>query len=50
MKLSELIKVWDILHQEDLGELGFCNLADAIETVAGLDNDIVSCQPDKGIR
>ena len=40
MKLSELIKVWDILHQGDLGELGFCDLADAIEAIAGLENDI----------
>jgi len=45
MKLSELIKVWGILHQGDLGELGFCDLADAVEAIAGLQNDISPCQP-----
>lgn len=45
MKLSELIKVWDILHQGDLGELGFCDLANAIEATVGLQNDIALCQP-----
>jgi len=45
MKLSELIKVWEILHQGDLGELGFCDLADVIERVVGLEKDISLCQP-----
>lgn len=35
MKLSEIIKVWDIIHVRDVGELGFCDLQAAIEEVVG---------------
>ena len=35
MKLSEIIKIWDIIHVKDVGELGFCDLQAAIERVTG---------------
>lgn len=41
MKLSKLIEVWGILHEKDTGDLGFCDLADAIEEVDGLVNDVI---------
>lgn len=41
MKLSELIKAWDILHLKDTGDIGFCDLDKAL-TEAGvlIENDI----------
>jgi len=45
MKLSEVIRIWERLHIKDTGELGFCDLADAIEEVVGLANDISEYQP-----
>ena len=43
--MSEVGKVWDILHQGEVGECGLCDLADTIEAVVGLQNDIVPWQP-----
>ena len=43
MKLSEVIKIWDIIHVRDTGELGYCDLEKAIETVTGIENDIPGC-------
>ncbi len=31
MKLTELIKVWNILHVKDTGEIGFCDLENALK-------------------
>lgn len=45
MKLSEIIRVWDIIHTKDVGELGYCDLERAIENVVGIENDIPGCQP-----
>ncbi|KKL07931.1 hypothetical protein LCGC14_2581020 [marine sediment metagenome] len=45
MKLSTLIKLWDVLHLHDTGDLGFCDLADVVEEVMGLENDISPLQP-----
>ncbi len=41
MKLTALIKVWDILHTKDTGEIGFCDLENALKE-AGIEviNDI----------
>ena len=41
IKLTELIKVWDILHIRDVGDMGFCDLDSALES-AGITiiNDI----------
>ena len=44
MRLSGVIAVWDIIHVMDTGELGFCDLEKAIDTVVGVQNDIDSCQ------
>ena len=46
MKLSQLIKAWDILHVMDVGEVDFCDIDNAL-TQAGviIKNDISSCQP-----
>ena len=38
MKLQEIIDVWDELHVKDTGELGFCDLANAVEKVVGITN------------
>ena len=40
MKLSDIIAIWDILHVKDVGETGFCDLADAIKQIVGEENDI----------
>lgn len=40
MKLSEIIAVWDVLHVKNTGELGFCDLADAIKQTVGEEIDI----------
>lgn len=45
MKLSDIIKIWDILHVKDIGDLGYCDLEKAIDEVAGIENDIPGCQP-----
>jgi hypothetical protein len=45
MKLTNIIKIWDILHIKDTGELGYCDLQQAIEQVVGIQNDINPCQP-----
>ena len=47
MKLSEIIKVWEILHTKDTGEIGFCDLEKAIDKVVGVNNNINPCQPIK---
>lgn len=46
MKLSQLLKAWDILHVMDVGEVGFCDLDNAL-TEAGviIENDCSPCQP-----
>ena len=46
MKLSQLIKTWDILHVKDVGEIGFCDLDEALQKAGVvIQNDISSCQP-----
>ena len=45
MKLSNVIELWEILHVRDTGELGYCDLEDAIGKVVGLENDISKSQP-----
>jgi len=35
MLLSEVIAIWDILHQKNTGELGFNDLVAAAETATG---------------
>lgn len=45
MKLSKLVEIWEILHKQDTGELGFCDLVDAVEEVDTVQNDLSSYQP-----
>ena len=45
MKLTDVMKVWDIIHVKDVGELGFCDLEDAIEEVVGLEINVPGCLP-----
>ena len=45
MKLSNIVKIWDILNTKDTGELGLCHLADAIDEVVGTQNDLPKTQP-----
>lgn len=40
IKLSDIIKIWEILHRKDTGELGYCDLEQAIEQVDEIENDI----------
>jgi hypothetical protein len=40
ISLTELIKVWDILHLKNTGDLGFTDLVEAFEKVSGVENDI----------
>lgn len=46
MKLSDVIKIWDLIHNRDLGALGFCDLDKAIDEVVGVENDINPILPD----
>jgi len=41
MKLSDIIKIWEVLHAKDTGDVGFSDLADAIKQTVGEENDIV---------
>lgn len=45
MKLTEVIAVWDILHMQDTGSLGFCDLEKALDEIVGVENDVPGCQP-----
>jgi hypothetical protein len=40
MKLTDVIKVWDILHVKDIGELTYTDLEDAIDSTCGVENDV----------
>lgn len=45
MELTDVIKIWDMIHVLDLGELGYCDLEKAIEEVIGIENDVPGCMP-----
>ena len=45
MRLTNVIKVWELLHTQSTGDLGFCDLERAIDQVVGVENDVPSCQP-----
>lgn len=45
MKLSDIIKIWEIIHTRDTGDLGFCDLEKAIDEIVGVIDDISPCQP-----
>ncbi len=45
MKLSNVIKIWDLIHIVDTGDIGFCDLEKAIDQTVGVENDIDSSQP-----
>jgi hypothetical protein len=48
MKLSDVIKIWDELHRQVLGDFGdvcYSDLEHAIENVCGIENDISPNQP-----
>lgn len=42
MKLTEIIKIWDLIHIRDTGNLGFCDFEKAIEAVCGIENDLAN--------
>jgi hypothetical protein len=46
MKLTDVISIWDILHEKRTGDLGYNDLQDAIEEVVGIENDISQKQPE----
>ena len=46
MKLSDVMKVWEIVHTQDTGSVGFCDVERAIDMVVGIENDIPSEQPE----
>ena len=45
MKLSDVIKIWDMLHVKDTGDIGFCDLEKAISDTVGVENDVPIGQP-----
>ena len=45
MNLSDVIKIWDIIHTNDLRGLDFCDLEKAIDKVVGVKNDIDARYP-----
>ncbi len=44
MLLSDVIKVWDAIHMNDCGEMGFADLERAIDAVVGVENDCASVE------
>ena len=56
MKLTQLIKAWDILHIRDVGEIGFCDFdqafrdAGVIITIDTDDNQPVVSRPDSAVN
>lgn len=53
MKLTQLIRAWEILHVKGTGEMGLCDLCDALEeSGVKIENDVIKCKlvkpgPDK---
>ena len=45
MKLTEIMAVWEILHVKDVGDLGYCDLQDAIEKVCAAQDDVDADAP-----
>lgn len=45
MKLTDLMKVWEIVHVKNIGDLGFCDIEKAVEEVCGIENDVPGFQP-----
>lgn len=44
MKSSDVIKIWEILHDRNTGDIGYCDLDEAIDTVVGVENDYGDCR------
>ena len=43
IKLSEIIDVWEILHMKHTGEIGYCDVQNALEEVGvQIQNDCLS--------
>ena len=40
MMLTDVIAIWEELHIMDTGDVGYCDLEKAIESVCGIENDI----------
>lgn len=40
--LTDVQKIWELLHVRDTGELGFCDLEAAVDEVIGIKNDITN--------
>ena len=49
MRLTQVIKMWDILHVKDVGDLGYSDLEKAVEFVDGIENDVPVVLPRKPI-
>lgn len=45
MTLTEVIKVWEILHVKSTGDLSFCDLEKALDRIVGVKNDITDQLP-----
>lgn len=40
MKLTDVMRVWDLIHGKDTGDLGFSDLEQAIDQVIGIRNNV----------
>ena len=40
MKLTEVIAIWDELHNKHVGDLGYPDLERAVEKVVGIEDDV----------
>jgi len=45
MKLTDVMKIWEELHVKDTGDIGFCDLDNAINKIVGVKNDVNANQP-----
>ena len=45
IRLTEIIELWEILHVKDTGELGYCDLEQAVDQVLSVQNDVTGYNP-----
>lgn len=42
MKLTDVIAIWDELHNYDTGEIEFCDFENIIDKIVGVENNVNS--------
>ena len=50
MKFRDMLKIWDILNIKNTGDLGPCDLDDAINKVVGVEYEVPNIPTEKESR